>query len=55
LAIIERLSKVGEKLGLSIASRKRLGLRFGEEAKQKTLFDFLNETILDDDELGDEY
>ena len=41
LAIIERLAKIGDRLGLSIASRKRMGIVMGAEIKQTTIFDFL--------------
>ena len=50
LAIIERLSKLGDKLGLSISSRKRMGLVLGE-TKQLTIFDFLKDIDEKDDNL----
>ena len=45
---ISNLAKLGDKLGLSIASRKRLGLVLGEEDKTGSLFDLAEQLSNDD-------
>jgi len=42
LAVSERLAKIGDRLGMSVASRKRLGLSMGID-KETTLLDFIDE------------
>ncbi|MFK5976901.1 MAG: phage terminase small subunit P27 family [Sulfurovum sp.] len=42
------MAKLGDKLGLSIASRKRLKIEIGKKKDTASLFDFLND-INDDD------
>jgi len=40
-AIQNNLTKLGDRLGISIASRKKLGLNFNKEEKTKSLFDLV--------------
>ena len=42
-AVISNMAKLGDKLGLSIASRKRIGLSLVKEEKTKSLFDMVND------------
>jgi len=42
-AVISNMAKLGDKLGLSIASRKRIGMTLGMEEKTKSLFDFVSD------------
>lgn len=48
-AVEGTLIKLSDKLGLSVASRIRLGLNFGSE-KELTLFDLISQHIKNDDE-----
>ncbi len=41
-AVISNMTKIGDKLGLSIASRRRLGIRLGTEETTESLFDFVD-------------
>lgn len=51
LALQKTLVTIANQLGLSIASRKRLGMKIGEEKKEGNLFDFLDAFSGDDDQL----
>lgn len=51
LALQKTLVTIANQLGLSIASRKRLGMVIGEEKKEGNLFDFLDAFSGDDDQL----
>ena len=48
-AVISNMAKLGDKLGLSIASRKRIGLSLGVEEKTKSLFDLVGDMSQMDD------
>ena len=48
-AVISNLAKLGDKLGLSIASRKRIGMSLGKEEKTKSLFDLVADISNGDD------
>ena len=43
------MAKLGDRLGLSIASRKRLNLNFQKEEKTKSLFDLVADISQDED------
>ena len=47
---LNNLTKLGDKLGLSIASRKRLNMKLNQEEKTNSLFDFINEIKESEDE-----
>lgn len=48
-AVISNMSKLGDKLGLSISSRKRLNISLGKEEKTKSLFDLVADMSQDGD------
>jgi len=48
-AVISNMSKLGDKLGLSIASRKRIGLSLEKEDKTQSLFDLVDGMSQDND------
>ena len=43
MAVKSSLTKIGDRLGLSIAARKRLNIKLGREEKTKSLFDFIDD------------
>lgn len=43
------MAKLGDRLGLSVASRKRLQLKLGKEEKTKSLFDLVADMSMDSD------
>lgn len=54
LAIQKNLVTIANQLGLSIASRKKLGLNFKKEDEgQTSIFDFSKELAFDDEDLDD--
>ena len=54
LAIQKNLVTIANQLGLSIASRKKLGLNFKKEDKgQTSIFDFAKSFAMDDEDLDD--
>ena len=54
LAIQKNLVTIANQLGLSIASRKKLGLNFKKEDEgQTSIFDFVKELSTDDEDLYD--
>lgn len=54
LAIQKNLVTIANQLGLSIASRKKLGLNFKKEDKgQTSIFDFAKNFAMDDEDLDD--
>jgi len=48
-AVISNMSKLGDKLGLSIASRSRIGISLGVEDKTQSLFDLVCDMSQDND------
>lgn len=48
-AVISNMAKLGDKLGLSIASRKRIGLSLGADDKTQSLFDLVDDMSQDND------
>jgi len=48
-AVISNMAKLGDKLGLSIASRKRIGISLGAKEKTKSLFDIVEDLSQDGD------
>lgn len=48
-AVISNMAKLGDKLGLSIASRKRIGISLGAKEKTKSLFDIVEDLSQDND------
>ncbi len=48
-AVISNMSKLGDKLGLSIASRSRIGISLGAEEKAQSLFDLVGDMSQDND------
>ncbi len=54
LAIQKNLVTIANQLGLSIASRKKLGLNFKKEDEgQTSIFDFAKSFAMDDEDLDD--
>jgi len=47
-SVISNLAKLGDKLGLSIASRKRMGLDLGDKPQTSSLFDFVDTITMDE-------
>ena len=50
LAVMERMAKIGDRLGISVSSRKRMGIILGAKDERKSLFDLIEDINSDEDE-----
>ena len=51
LAVTNNIAKLGERIGVSVAARKRIGLVLGADDKTESLFDFIEKISEEDVDL----